>query len=115
MLQGASRHVTNLPRPWQIVAAGGAISCGERANVLRRPPKDSNVWAFGVGLQDVAFAFLNCKDTKKMAEMQEKWAFLLLFAHLFVPLALPKVLSLENERKNDFFFVFCSLIRTFAA
>ena len=46
--------------------------------------------------------------------MQEKWAFLLLFAHLFVPLALPKVLSLENERKNDFFFVFCSLIRNFA-
>jgi hypothetical protein len=104
-----------LPRPWQILAAGGAISCGERANVLRRQPKDSNVWAFGVALQAENVCLSRCKDTKKMAEMQEKWAFLLLFAHLFVPLALPKVLSLENERKNDFFFVFCSLIRTFAA
>jgi len=40
-----------LSRPWQILAAGGAISCGERANVLRRQPKDLNFWAFGVALQ----------------------------------------------------------------
>ena len=70
MLQGAKRHVANLPRPWQIVAAGGARSCGVRANVLWRPPKDLNLWAFGVGLPDAATAFSRCKDTKKKAKKQ---------------------------------------------
>ena len=54
-----------MPRPWQIVAAGGAISCGERANVLQRPPKDLNFGAFGVGLPDAAIAFLDAKIQKK--------------------------------------------------
>jgi hypothetical protein len=61
-----------LPRPWQIVAAGGAISCGGRANFLRRPPKEINHWHLGVVLQDAAVAFSKCKVTKKIAEMQEK-------------------------------------------
>ena len=38
-----------------------------------------------------------------------------LFSHLFVPLAAPKVLSLDNlERKKGFSFRLFSLIRTFA-
>jgi hypothetical protein len=41
-----------LPRPWQIVAAGGAISCGGRANILRRPPKDMKLLDFGAPLLD---------------------------------------------------------------
>ena len=90
MLQGAKRHVTNLPRPWQILAAGGAISCGGRANILRRPPKDLNLRALGVGLQDAATAFSRCKDTKKTGEMQvfdkEKMHFSLYFARFSLPL-----------------------------
>ena len=50
--QGFRRDVTNLPRPWQIVAAGGAMSCGGRANILRWPPKDMKLLAFGAPLLD---------------------------------------------------------------
>jgi hypothetical protein len=55
---------------------------------LRRPPKDSAFWAFGVVLQDAATVFSRCKDTKKIAEMQ---VFPLLFAHLFVTLQARKI------------------------
>ena len=65
MFQGVKRHVTNLPRPWQIVAAGGAISCGERANILWRPPKDVNFLFFCTDLLDAAFAFLDAKIQNK--------------------------------------------------
>ena len=64
MQQGTRGRVTNLPRPWQIVAAGGAMSCGGRANILQRPLQKINPWHFGVVLQDAAIAFSKCKDTK---------------------------------------------------
>jgi hypothetical protein len=48
------------------------MSCGGRANILQRPPKDMKLLAFGVVLQDAAIAFSKCKDTKKSAKMQEK-------------------------------------------
>ncbi len=41
--------------------------------------------------------------------------FSLFCAHLSVPLAAPKVLSLDKKNKKiSFYFVLCSLIRTFA-
>ena len=40
---------------------------------------------------------------------------LLYCAHLIVPLAMPKVLSFDNKNKKcPFYFVLCSLNRTFA-
>jgi hypothetical protein len=65
MLQEAKRHVANLPRPWQIVAAGGAISCGVRANILRRPSKDLNFWGFGRCLK-------RCSDSLFYVQRYEK-------------------------------------------
>ena len=64
--QGEKITVTNLPRPWQYLAAGGAISCGVRANVLWRPPKDRPCLTYYLcNSNDI-----KCKVTKKMAGMQ---------------------------------------------
>ena len=77
--------VTNLPRPWQNLAASGAISCGVRANVLWRPPKDwpqrgdpfqNSSKGIPSVLLGIAFSLLilypdiKCKDTKIIAGMQ---------------------------------------------
>ena len=42
--------------------------------------------------------------------------FILYCAHFFVPLAPPKVLAFDNKNKKTacFYFVLCSLFRTFA-
>jgi len=57
-----------LPRPWQIVAAGGAISCGGRQ-------KTGAVGIFVVEVQDVTIALPNAKIQK----IERKCKFFALF------------------------------------
>ena len=66
--QGFTRGVTGRETEGNELAPPVANSCGVRANVLRRSPKDLAFLAFGVGLPDAAIA----KSYAKIQKNKEK-------------------------------------------
>ena len=88
------------------------VGCAEGTLVRQKKQKLSFFLCF---VLTYPYRWLRRRYSRSTNKKAKTSVFSLFCAHLSVPLAAPKVLSFDKKSKNfRFFFVLCSLIRTFA-